>query len=241
MVRRVQDRLKQAAARQALRLVRPRMKLGLGTGSTADYFIAALAARVRAERLGIVCAASSVRSQRLGERLGLRFAPLHALAPLDLMVDGADELTDQNALIKGGGGAMLRERLLARAAKRFVVIADASKKVQYLGAFPLPVEILRARHPFLAAGLRRALRLPPRAQRLRRQPNGAPLITESGHVLYDCALTAIAHPRRLARLLQSVPGVRAHGLFLDMAQTAIIAHEGGRIEWLGKRHGRQGV
>jgi len=234
-MRSAQDAQKHAAARHALRLVRPHMKLGLGTGSTAEYFIAALAHRVRTERLPLICAASSQRSHALGARLGLRFAPLHALQPLDLVVDGADELTDPSALIKGGGGAMLRERTLVRAARAFVVIADASKKVRHLGAFPLPIELARDSHARLAAGVRRALRLPPAAERVRRQRSGALFITDLGHVLYDYALGRIAQPRRLARRLEALPGVRAHGLFLDMASAAIIAHADGRIEWLGRR------
>lgn len=195
------------------------MLVGLGSGSTAAWFIRALAAR----RLDIRGVATSQASAVLAAELGIPLAELDAVGAIDLTVDGADEIGPGLALIKGGGAALLREKLVWEASRRCVVIADAAKRVRVLGAFPLPIEVVAFGHTKTAQRLCDALSdcdigAAPRL----RQRDGQPVTTDSGNLIYDAACGRIPDPAQLADALKSVTGVVEHGLFLDLADEALI-------------------
>lgn len=217
------DERKQQVADAALGLVEPGMKLGLGTGSTAAAFIAALGARVR-QGLNVECVATSAVTEAQAQAAGLPLASLDSAGELDLTVDGADEIAPSLSLIKGGGGALLREKIVAMASQRFVVIADESKLVDGLGAFPLPIEV----EPFGAQSTLRMIRMVGREAgcdgevRLREGGDG-PFRTDGGHYIADCAFGAIPDAALLGDMLTMIPGVIEHGLFIDMADAALIA------------------
>ena len=223
------ERLKREAARRALESVKPGMKLGLGSGSTARHFVDLLGERVRAG-LSIIGVPTSQATGAQAEALGVPLATLDQCPELDLTVDGADEIDGALRLIKGGGGALLREKIVAAASARMIVIADASKVVARLGAFPLPVEVA----PFgLTATRGHIARAAERlgcagAIDLRRAPaGGAVFTTDGGHYILDCAFGAIADPEGLAAALSAIPGVVGHGLFIGLASAAILAGEDG--------------
>jgi ribose 5-phosphate isomerase A len=222
-----QESLKRSAAAKALDYVGEGMKLGLGTGSTADVFMELLAPRVRGG-LKLLCAATSERTTTKARHLGLSLAALDELAPLDLTVDGADEADRELTLIKGGGGALLREKIVAAASQRMVVIADESKLVARLGKFALPVEVLEFGHKVTAQHLAAALAAQgySNVAITLRQRDGAVFRSDSGNLIYDCALGAITSAARLAPAISSIPGVVAHGLFVGIATTLIVAHPG---------------
>jgi ribose 5-phosphate isomerase A len=215
---------KRAAAARAVELVRPGMRLGLGTGSTAQAFVELLAQRVKAG-LDVVAVPTSEATRALAAKLGIALTTLDETPELDLTIDGADEIGPDLALIKGGGGALLREKIVASASATMVVIADASKLVAALGRFPLPVEIA----PFGATATRRAVEAAaaaagcPGPAKLRLAQNGHAFVTDGGHWLLDAQLQRIADPQALAVRLAAVPGVMEHGLFIGLARTAILA------------------
>jgi ribose 5-phosphate isomerase A len=215
---------KRAAAARAVEFVRPGMRLGLGTGSTAKHFVELLAERVH-KGLDVVAVPTSEATRALAEKLGVSLTTLDATPELDLTVDGADEIGPDLTLIKGGGGALLREKIVAAASAHMIVIADASKWVKRLGRFPLPVEIV----PFGATATRRAVEAAaaaagsPGPAAIRKTTNGHAFVTDGGHWLLDAQLQQIADPRALAARLAAVPGVVEHGLFIDLARTAIVA------------------
>jgi ribose 5-phosphate isomerase A len=228
------DAFKRAAAKRAVALVEDGMRLGLGTGSTAAHFITLLAERVRSG-LTVTGVPTSEASHAQAEREGVPLTTLDDTPELDLTVDGADEIDDALRLIKGGGGALLREKIVAAASRRMIVIADGSKRVQRLGRFPLPVEVV----PFGLGATRRALE---RAiaqsgsrgdMRLRTASNGEPFRTDGGHYILDAHLDRIDDPEALASALAAIPGVVEHGLFLRLATGAILATEAG-LEELGR-------
>jgi ribose 5-phosphate isomerase A len=214
---------KRAAAARALDFVQPGMRLGLGTGSTAKHFVELLAARVR-DGLDVVAVPTSEATREQAARLGIALTTLDDNPELDLTVDGADEIAPDLTLIKGGGGALLREKIVAAASARMVVIADESKWVRVLGSFPLPIEIA----PFGAAATRRAVEAAaaavncPGPAMLRKDKSGHAFVTDGGHWLLDAQLRRIADPPALAARLRCVPGVMEHGLFIGLAQTAIL-------------------
>jgi ribose 5-phosphate isomerase A len=210
---------KRAAGEAGASLVKAGMVVGLGTGSTAVYFVRALAER----RLDITCVATSNSTADLAQSLGLRVAELGDTPPIDLTVDGADEIGPGLALIKGAGGALLREKLVWEASKRCVVIADAAKPVKVLGQFPLPIEVVAFGHKLTALRIGDALSGCDlgAAPRLRVR-DGQPVRTDSGNVLYDVACGRIEAPAALAQALKCVTGVVEHGLFLDLADQALI-------------------
>ena len=230
------DRLKRKAAEAALAFVKPGMRLGLGTGSTAAHFVEAIAARAR-EGLDLSCCVPTSEATRAqAERLGLRLATLDEEPELDLTVDGADEFDGALRLIKGGGGALLREKIVASASKRMVVIADESKRVVTLGAFPLPVEIDRFGARTTRRHIERAgenLGLDGRTT-LRRDAQGALFLSDGGNYIVDCAYGAIRDPDALARALDSIVGVVEHGLFIGIATTVLVAGETG-VEAIGEQ------
>jgi len=221
-----QDRKQQVAA-NALELVAPGMKLGLGTGSTAAAFIDALGSRVR-EGLEVRCVATSTATEAQAQAAGIPLASLDELGELDLTVDGADEIDPSLSLIKGGGGALLREKIVAMASQQFVVIAEESKLVDRLGAFPLPVEV----EPFGAQATVRMIRMVAVETgchgdvSLRTGADGL-FQTDGGHYIADCAFGAIPDPSLLGDMLSMVPGVIEHGLFIGIADAALIASADG--------------
>ena len=223
--------LKRAAATRAVALVSDGMRLGLGSGSTAAYFVSLLAERVKTG-LDVVGVPTSQSTRGQAEREGVPLTTLEEAPELDLTVDGADEMDDQLRLIKGGGGALLREKIVASASRRMVVIADGSKLVRRLGDFPLPIVIV----PFGLEPTRRAIRAA-MAQagceadlRLRMASKDEPFVTDDGHLILDAKLDGIDSPERLAAGLAPVPGVVEHGIFIGLASGAVIATESGLVE-----------
>jgi ribose 5-phosphate isomerase A len=218
------EKLKREAARRALELVQPGMKLGLGTGSTARHLVELLGERVRAG-LSIVGVPTSEKTAELARAAGISITTLDDCPELDLTIDGADEIDGALRLIKGGGGALLREKIVASASKRMVVIADSSKYAARLGAFALPIEVV----PFgLAATLGHIVRASADLDcrgpiALRRSSAGDLFVTDGGHYIFDCAFGAIGDPEALALALQAIPGIVEHGLFIGLASGAILA------------------
>jgi ribose 5-phosphate isomerase A len=218
------EELKRRAAARALDEVRSGMKLGLGTGSTAKHFVELLGERVR-DGLAVVGVPTSEVTRADAERCGIRLTTLDEIDRLDITVDGADEADGQLDLIKGGGGALLREKIVAAASDRMIVIADESKLVDTLGRFPLPIEVI----PFGLAATRRALQLAFDAAgcagelKLRLGKDGHAFVTDGGHWIVDARLGRIPDAPRLAQLLSAIPGVVEHGLFIGMASTLVLA------------------
>ncbi|GGC73138.1 ribose-5-phosphate isomerase RpiA [Chelatococcus reniformis] len=227
------DDLKRQAAARALELVEPRMRLGLGTGSTAKHFVELLGERVRAG-LEVTCVATSEATQAQALAAGIAMTTLDAMPELDLTVDGADELDGELRLIKGGGGALLREKIVAAASGRMVVIADDSKRVATLGRFPLPIEVV----PFGLGATRLAIARVAAAAGCHgpldlRRSGDTPFVTDGGHVILDASFGRIPDPPALASTLAGVPGVVEHGLFIGLATAAVLAGASGLIE-MGK-------
>ena len=220
--------LKRAAAARALDFVEDGMKLGLGTGSTADLFLELLAERINGG-LKVTGTPTSERTATKSRQLNIPLAELDVLGELDLCVDGADEADSDLALIKGGGGALLREKIVAACAKRMVVIADESKLVKRLGAFPVPVEVIPFGHATTKMRIAKAAaalgyrNLDPKL----RMKDGAPYRTDNGNVIYDCPFAAIDNVPALAAALSPLTGVVEHGLFVNMASVLILAGANG--------------
>jgi ribose 5-phosphate isomerase A len=218
---------KRQAAAVAVEWVRPGMRLGLGTGSTAKHFVELLAERVRGG-LQVVGVPTSEATRADAQRLGVPLTTLDETPELDMTVDGADEVGPDLTLIKGGGGALLREKIVAAASTRMVVIADESKWVETLGRFPLPIEVM----PFGLAATRRAIELAAGAGSagriaLRQGKDGHAFVTDGGHWILDASLERIVDAKSLASRLSIIPGVVEHGLFIGMAQAVILAGPAG--------------
>ena len=221
-----QDEAKLLVAQRAVEFVQDGMRVGLGTGSTATLFIRELGRRVQ-QGLKIRCVASSEASHQLGLSLGMDVRTLEELPELDIYIDGADEVGPRLALIKGGGGALLREKIVASAAPRFIVVVDESKIVPRLGRFPLPVEIIKMALPLVRPRLE-GLGLHPK---LRPAKNGSgPYLTDEGNYILDCACGVIEEPDETAAEIRNIVGVVEHGLFLDMTTLALVAGENGVAE-----------
>ncbi len=218
------DAQKRAAAARAVEFVRPGMRLGLGTGSTAKHFVDLVGERVRAG-LDVVAVPTSEATRAQAVQCGIPLTTLDETPALDLTVDGADEIGPDLALIKGGGGALLREKIVAAASARMIVIADESKWVEALGRFPLPIEVA----PFGFGATEKAVHKvisalqQPGPLALRCAKDGHAFVTDGGHWIIDAALGRIDDPRAMAHALAAVPGVMEHGLFVDLAQMAIIS------------------
>jgi ribose 5-phosphate isomerase A len=221
---------KENAALAAMEYVEDGMTIGLGTGSTAKYFVEMLADEI-ADGLLVRCIETSEQTRDLATSLGVPLVPFEQIDRIHLTVDGADEVDSNGNLIKGGGAALLREKIIASASDHMVVIADPSKQVERLGAFPLPVEVtpfgytITAKTVFdvlCAAGIDR-----PRVE-LRKQPGSIDLlVTDGGNYILDCHCGRIPDAEALAARLSNVPGVVEHGLFIDIARTVIIGNENG--------------
>ncbi|WP_282118763.1 ribose-5-phosphate isomerase RpiA [Ruegeria atlantica] len=226
------DKAKFVAARRAADIVQDGMRVGLGTGSTAAWMVRRLGERVQQEGLRIKAVPTSTRTAQLARELGIEVVSLDQAGWLDLTIDGADEFDGDLNLIKGGGGAHLQEKIVATASDQMIVIADAGKEVETLGAFPLPVEVIpfgwqttrtliqEALDTMDVLGTSAALRM-----------NGqAPFVTDEGNHILDLHLQRIGNARQLALVLNQVPGVVENGLFIDICDRVVIGHGDGRVE-----------
>ncbi|MEZ5790368.1 MAG: ribose-5-phosphate isomerase RpiA [Nitratireductor sp.] len=218
------------AARAALAHVRNGMRLGIGTGSTAEEFVRLLAEKVSGG-MAISGVSTSERTSALCAELGIKLTTLETLPELDLVIDGADEIGPGLSLVKGGGGALLREKIVAGASQRMIVIADESKLVDMLGAFPLPVEVNRfgaetTRMQIVKAGQKLGLDGPVSW----REAGKERFITDEGHFILDASFGRIPDAKALSTALLEIPGVVQHGLFLEMADLAIVSGPGGLRE-----------
>jgi ribose 5-phosphate isomerase A len=225
------DKAKFVAARRAVDFVQDGMKLGLGTGSTAAWMVRCLGERVREEGLRVVGVPTSTRTAELARQVGVPVASLDEAKWLDLTIDGADEFDPGLALIKGGGAALLQEKIVATASDQMIVIADAAKEVAQLGTFPLPVEVI----PFgwqttkaLIEELLVGLDVLDRNVTLRMNGD-RPLLTDEANYIFDLHLRRIGNPRQLALVLNQIPGVVENGLFIDICDIVIIGHGDGRV------------
>jgi ribose 5-phosphate isomerase A len=217
------DDLKTAAARAALDYVEDGMKLGIGTGSTADAFVRLLAEKVKSG-LSIIGVPTSERTASLCIELGVPLTTLEATPALDLTIDGADEVDNKLYLIKGGGGALLREKIVAKASASMLVIADNSKLVETLGAFDLPIEVNRFGLAATKIAIEKTVNsLGLEADIVLRASGNAEFETDGGHLILDASFGRIPDPKALSNALLQIPGVVEHGLFIDIANTAILA------------------
>ncbi|OIB02564.1 ribose 5-phosphate isomerase A [Paenibacillus sp. LC231] len=219
--------MKKIAAEHAAKYVQDGMKIGLGTGSTAYYAILKIGEMVRSG-LSIQAVATSEASEKLAMEQGISLTPIHQIDRLDLTIDGADELDDQLRLIKGGGGALLREKITAFHSERLVIVADEAKAVAQLGAFPLPVEIV----PFAFEWTVRSLAQLGCSVEIRRKQDEGVYVTDNGNYIADCRFQHIARPEELSSRLGAIPGVVEHGLFIGMADQAIIGCQDGTVRIL---------
>lgn len=217
---------KELAGRAAAKLVSDGDIVGLGTGSTAYFAIVALGERV-ASGLKITGIPTSVHTRDLAREVGIPLTTLDDHPEIDTTIDGADEVDPNLNLIKGGGGALLREKIIASASKKMVVVADAGKIVPVLGKFPLPVEIIE----FARVILEKKIAALGATIKHRMKPDGQPFVTDEGHHILDCSFGKIADPTALARELDSMPGVVEHGLFIGLAKLALVGR-GDAIEEL---------
>jgi ribose 5-phosphate isomerase A len=225
-----QDEAKLLVAKRAVEFVDDGMAVGLGTGTTATMFIRELGVRVQAG-LKIRCVASSDASGELGRSLGMEVVTLNELRELDVYIDGADEVCvgagGELDLIKGGGGALLREKIVASAARKFIVVVDSSKIVKTLGKFPLPVEVVKMALPLVEPKLA-ALGLHPKLRQAK--AGSGPYLTDEGNYILDCACGKIEEPEVTAAEIRGIVGVVEHGLFLGMAEMVLVAGEDGVTE-----------
>jgi len=211
------DREKQAAARDSLRFIHEGDIVGLGTGSTFNYILAPLAERVHAG-LKILAIATSNQTAKMAAELGIPLTTLDQHQEINVDIDGADEIDPQLVLIKGGGGAFLREKIVASAAKKLVIVADSSKQVSVLGKAPVPVEVV----PFARALVTKEIQALGAAVNLRKDKHGEVFVTDESHHILDCSFGQIPDPHSLELQLEEIPGVVGHGLFIGMADVVLI-------------------
>jgi ribose 5-phosphate isomerase A len=218
------DNEKELAGRASARFVRDGDIVGLGTGTTAVHAVHAIAERVKAG-LKILGIPTSVRTKELAASLGIPLTTLDEYQEIDVTIDGADEIDPNLCLIKGGGGALLREKIIASASRKMVVVADSTKLVTVLGKFPLPVEVIGFAQALVAKEIQKM-----GAQVcLRKDGSGKPYITDEGHHILDCNFGQIPDPPALARKLSDTPGVVEHGLFIGLASVALVG-KGSTVE-----------
>ena len=209
---------KEAAARASLRFVKDGQVVGIGTGSTVAHFIQALGEQVKGG-LKIRGIPTSDRSQALAASLGIPIITLDECQEIDVTVDGADEFDPELRLTKGGGGALLREKIVASATRQLVIITDETKQVPVLGRFPLPVEVIK----FAQALIKKKIEALGAQVSLRRAADGKPYLTDENNYILDCRFGKIADADTLARELSDMPGVVEHGLFIGMASVVLVA------------------
>jgi ribose 5-phosphate isomerase A len=226
------DRAKYVAAKRAVAFVEDGMRIGLGTGSTAAWMVRHLAEVVEEEGMQVTCVATSTRTAELARELKLQVASLDEVKWLDLTIDGTDEFDPQLNLIKGGGGALLQEKIVATASDRMIVITDISKQVERLGKFPLPVEVI----PFgwettktLIEETLINLDVTGRTGRLRMNQD-RPFVTDEGNYIVDLDLTRIGNVRQVSLVLNQIPGVVENGLFIDICDMVVIGNADGSVE-----------
>lgn len=222
------SRAKEAAGRAAAEHVRDGMTVGLGTGSTVFFTLQRLAERIRAERLSVRGVPTSVDTERKARALGIPLATLDEVEGLDLTIDGADEIDARFDMIKGGGGALLREKVVAALTKREVIVVDASKVVERLGVrFPLPVEVV----PFARASVARRIANLGASWNLRMRDGKEPALTDNGNEILDCRFAGgIGDAGGLERALDEIPGVVESGLFVGLAHVLVVGHDDGRVD-----------
>lgn len=222
------DEEKELAGRASARFVNDGNIVGLGTGSTAVYAVRAIADRVKAG-LKILGIPTSVRTAELASSLGIPLTTLDEYQEIDVTIDGADEIDPNLCLIKGGGGALLREKIIASASRKMVVVADSTKVVPVLGKFPLPVEVIG----FAQAVVAKKIQEMGAQVSQRKDASGKAYITDEGHQILDCTFGRIPDPPALACRLSEIPGVVEHGMFIGLASVALVG-KGNRVEEVGK-------
>jgi ribose 5-phosphate isomerase A len=226
------DTAKFVAAKRAVDFVEDKMRVGLGTGSTAAWMVRALGERVREEGLSIMGVPTSTRTAELAAQVGINVVSLDEARWLDLTIDGADEFDADLNLIKGGGGALLQEKIVATASDMMIVITDPSKQAEHLGAFPLPVEVVPFGWQTTKALIEESLDSMDVLGRngTLRMNGDAPFVTDEGNHIVDLHLQQIGDPRKLALVLNQIPGVVENGLFIDICDKVVIGHQDGRVE-----------
>lgn len=225
------DRAKFVAAKQATEYVESGMKVGLGTGSTAAWLVQCLGEMVRDEGLKIKGVPTSNRTAKLARQVGIEVITLDEAKWLDVTIDGTDEYDRDLTLIKGGGGAHLREKVVATASDRMIVIADASKKVDTLGAFPLPIEVIPFGLPVTQSLIEETLTGMDVLGRdvILRMNGDTPFVTDEGNFILDLHLKRIGNPRQLSLVINQIPGVVENGLFIDICDMVIVGHGDGKV------------
>lgn len=226
------DTAKFVAAKRASEMVEDGMKVGLGTGSTAAWLVKCLGERVQHQSLRIIGVPTSNRTAELAREVGIKVVTLAEARWLDMTIDGADEFDADLNLIKGGGGAHLQEKIVATASDRLVVITDTSKRVDMLGAFPLPIEVIPFGWQITKVLVEEMLNgLPVHGHKTMLRMNGeTPFVTDEGNYIIDMHLEKIEQPRQLSMVLNQVPGVVENGLFIDICDQVVIGHGDGRVE-----------
>lgn len=226
------DTAKFVAAKRASQFVESGMKVGLGTGSTAAWLVKCLGQMVREEGLRIQGVPTSARTAQLARQVGIEVVTLSDAKWLDLTIDGADEFDGDLNLIKGGGGALLQEKIVATASDQMIVIADLSKRVDTLGAFPLPIEVIPFGWQTTRAIVEETLfSMDVLGQQVSLRMNGdSPYVTDEGNHILDLHLQRIGNPRQLSLILNQIPGVVENGLFIDVCDVVVVGHGDGRVE-----------
>ncbi|MFN3607238.1 MAG: ribose-5-phosphate isomerase RpiA, partial [Cypionkella sp.] len=225
------DKAKFVAAKRSVEFVQNGMKVGLGTGSTAAWMVRCLGERVRTEGLQIVGVPTSTRTAELARAVGIKVVSLDEAKWLDITIDGADEVDQNLALIKGGGAALLQEKIVATASDQMIVIADAAKEVQQLGAFPLPIEVIPFGWQTTKALVEETLEsLDVLSREVTLRMNGdRPLLTDENNYILDLHLRRIGNARQMALILNQIPGVVENGLFIDICDVLVLGYGDGRV------------
>ncbi len=233
------DTAKFVAARRAVTFIEDGMKVGLGTGSTAAWMVRCLGERIEKEGLKIAGVPTSMRTAKLARKVGIDVVSLDEARWLDLTIDGTDEYDADLNLIKGGGGALLHEKVVATASDQMIVIADPSKRVEQLGAFPLPVEVIPFGWQTSKALIEEMLvSMDVLGQTATLRMNGdAPFVTDEGNHILDLHLKRIGNPRQLSLVVNQVPGVVENGLFVDICDIVVTGHGDGRVELIDVNEG----
>ncbi|TNJ48580.1 ribose-5-phosphate isomerase RpiA [Phaeobacter sp. B1627] len=226
------DKAKFVAARRAADMVENGMRVGLGTGSTAAWLVRCLGEMVREDGLKITGVPTSIRTAELAREVGIEIVSLDEAKWLDLTIDGADEFDGELNLIKGGGGALLQEKIVASASDQMVVIADKAKEVESLGAFPLPIEVIPFGWQTTQSLVEETLiSMDVLGRTVTVRMDGArPYITDEGNHILDLHLRRIGNPRQLGLVVNQIPGVVENGLFIDMCDTVVIGYGDGKVE-----------